>query len=102
MAAPAPAAGASPALLAAPAAFGLPRPEDPVQAIASHIPGLFEGWGPKELIRLANGQVWQVTDGSQAVYRLREPKVMVRRAAFGTFVLDIDGANQVPRVRRVE
>ena len=50
----------------------------------------------------ANGQLWQVTDDSSAIYNLRDPKVTVRRAAMGTFVLDIEGARRLPRVRRLE
>ena len=96
-------ATAPPAAAAAPAAaFGLPPPEEKVQEITSTIPGLFDGWGPRSLIRLANGQVWQVTDDSRGVYALRDPKVRVKRASLGSFVLDIEGANLLPRVRRVE
>jgi len=36
------------------------------------------------------------------VYHLRDPKVTVRRATLGTFVLDIEGARRQPRVRRLE
>ena len=82
--------------------FGLPKPDEKVQEITSTIPGLFDGWGPRSLIRLANGQVWQVTDDSRGVYALRDPKVRVKRASLGSFVLDIEGANLLPRVRRVE
>ena len=73
-----------------------------MQEITSTIPGLFDGWGPRSLIRLANGQVWQGTDDSRGVYALRDPKVRVKRASMGSFVLDIEGANLLPRVRRVE
>ena len=106
-AAPAP-AGRTPAA-AAPAAseaqrFGMPatsRPE-PMQALESHIPGHFEGWYPGTRIRLANGQVWQVTDSSSRFADVDNPKVTVRRGALGSFFLDIDGVNPAPRVRRVE
>ena len=82
--------------------FGLQRADEAVQEIASAIPGLFDGWRPGDRIRLANGQLWQVSDDSSAVYQLRDPKVTVRRAAMGTFVLDIEGARRQPRVRRLE
>ena len=96
---PASAAASAPPVAAT---FGLARPDDKVQEIVSHIPGLLDGWRRGTLIRLANGQVWQVTDDDTAVYNLRDAKVTVRRAVMGTFVLDIEGANRVPRVRRVE
>ena len=95
-------AAAVPVLAATATDFGLPRPDEKVQEITSTIPGLFDGWGPRSLIRLANGQVWQVTDDSRGVYALRDPKVRVKRASLGSFVLDIEGANLLPRVRRVE
>lgn len=72
------------------------------QAVESRIVGLFEGWEPNARIRLENGQVWQVIDGSRGAARLRDPKVKVTRGTFGTFFLEIEGKNQAPRVRRVE
>ena len=33
---------------------------------------------------------------------LKDPKVRVRRGALGTFVLEIEGTNNAPKVRRVE
>ena len=96
-----PAAPASAAQLAA-VGFGLQRADEAVLEIASSIRGLFEGWRAGDRIRLANGQLWQVSDDSSAVYYLRDPRVTVRRAAMGTFVLDIEGARKLPRVRRLE
>lgn len=104
-AATSPAPPAPPALSTSPATastFGLRSPDHADEEIVSRIPGLFEGWGPGERIRLANGQLWQVSDDSRGVYYLREPKVTVRRAAMATFVLDIEGAARMPRVRRLE
>lgn len=100
---PAASAAAAPAA-AAPAAvptFGEER-RDEAQSLQSSIPGFFEGWGPRTRIRLANGQVWEVADDSQGVYALTDARVTVRRALLGGFVLEIAGANKVPRVRRVE
>lgn len=71
-------------------------------AIDSHIEGRFEGWSDKTRIKLANGQVWQVSDGSHAYLNLTNPKVRVRRGLFGAFFLDIEGTGRSPRVRRVE
>ena len=107
--APPVAAAATPSAAAAvPAAtdeavFGLARRADELQEIKSYIPGRFEGWSRNGRIRLANGQVWQVTDDSMAFYNhLQDPKVTVRRAAMGSFMLDIEGTPNTPRVRRVE
>ena len=72
------------------------------QEVSSSIAGIFEGWDRRTRFRLTNGQVWQVIDDSSAAYYLRDPKVVVRRAALGSFMMEIEGARQAPRVRRVE
>jgi len=94
------AAAAAPAPTVVPG-FGQQRRDEP-QTITSQIAGVFEGWGPRSRITLANGQVWQVEDGSEGVYFLQSPKVTVRRALMGGFQLEIEGARRVPRVRRVD
>jgi hypothetical protein len=73
------------------------------QAITSTIPGEFQGWGPGAQIRLANGQVWRVIDGSEAVLpRMRDPKVTIERNLFGTLFLKVEGSNNSAKVRRVQ
>ena len=78
------------------AATGLPP------TMESHIPGHFEGWGPSARIKLANGQVWQVVDGTSAFFNRDNPKVVVRRGMMGGFFLEIENSNRSPRVRRVQ
>ncbi|MDP1899887.1 MAG: hypothetical protein Q8K96_05485 [Rubrivivax sp.] len=95
-----PVAAAAPA--ATPATFGLEQQRAELPEINSRIAGRFEGWGPRSRIRLANGQLWQVSDDSSGVYDLMDPKVTVRRATLGSFILEIEGARRAPRVRRVE
>jgi hypothetical protein len=92
-----------PAVPAPEARFGLEQqvPAAQLDVIESHIPGLFEGWGPNHRIGLANGQVWQIADDSSRYFQRRDPKVAVRRGALGAFYLDIEGDNRSPRVRRV-
>ena len=63
---------------------------------------MFEGWGPTSRIRLTNGQVWQVTDGSSAPLSLQSPRVTVKRALLGGYVMEFEGSNRTARVRRVE
>jgi len=87
--------------------FGLentPQPGAPpvLDAIESSIPGPFEGWRGNARFQLANGQVWQVTDGSSAFENLNNPKVKIRRGALGAFYLEIEGTNRSPRVRRLQ
>ncbi|MCV2359091.1 hypothetical protein LNV08_08890 [Paucibacter sp. TC2R-5] len=106
------AAAAAPALVPAavstaqPAAasFGLEQQARKAEAqeVESEISGLFEGWGPKHVIRLANGQLWQIVDGSSAVLYLKNPKVKVRRGMLGTYVLEFEASNETAKVRRLE
>jgi hypothetical protein len=107
--------GAQPAAVAAasaaaPAAtaeqrFGLEqvkRKEAEPQSIESTIEGDFSGWDPGAQIRLANGQVWRVVDGSSAVLTpMKNPKVKVTRSMLGTLFLEIQGTNNSPKVRRI-
>lgn len=86
------------------AAFGLPetRRPDAVDAVNSTVGPHFSGWGPHTRIRLANGQVWQVTDGTSVELPEGPRKVSVKRGALGSYYLDFEGLNTSPRVRRVE
>jgi hypothetical protein len=88
--------------------FGLenraPKAEqEQVKSLDSHIEGDFDGWGPRGTIRLANGQVWRVSDDSQAVLSLHNPKVRVVRGLLGSgHYLEIEGTNHAPRVARLK
>ncbi len=82
--------------------FGLTEEPSPVDRIESRIEGRFEGWGPRGRLRLANGQIWQVVDDSRGVYWLDSPRVVVRRGALGSYVLEIEGVRTLVRVRRIE
>jgi len=103
-AAPAPAA-APPAPASAAENFGM---EEKIAAsglpptMESYIPGHFEGWGAGSRIKLANGQVWQVVDGTSAFFNRENPKVLVRRGMMGGFFLEIENSNRSPRVKRVQ
>lgn len=88
----------------APAQFGLENRPNPVEleSIESYIPGNFEGWQPNQRLTLANGQVWQISDGSTRRLYRTNPKVTIRRGLLGSFFLDIEGDNNSPRVRRLQ
>lgn len=86
------------------AEFGLEntaRPQE-IDVIVSRIVGEFRGWQPKARITLENGQIWQISDGSQGVVRLQDPVVRIERGALGSFFLRIDGINKAPRVKRIK
>jgi hypothetical protein len=100
--------GAAPKAAAAPATpaqqFGMEAktPVAQLDAIESTIPGMFEGWGPNTIIPLANGQAWQISDGSTGYVHAENAKVKIRRAFMGSFVLEIEGSNRIAKVRRVK
>jgi hypothetical protein len=87
-----------------PEQFGVPQKDREValDAIESTIPGRFEGWGPRDRIKFANGQVWQIADDSKGYIDKDNPKVRVRRGALGAFYLEFEGTNRSPRVTRVQ
>lgn len=82
--------------------FGLPRPASEPEEVRSAVGAGFDGWGPNRHIRLDNGQVWQIIDGSSVVLPPGARKVAVKRGALGSFYLDFEGLKTSPRVRRVE
>jgi lipoprotein-anchoring transpeptidase ErfK/SrfK len=83
--------------------FGLPQTlKGPSPTVESSVGADFDGWSPNDKIRLANGQVWQVVDGSSAAVAPRVRRVTVRGGALGGFLLDLEGLNTTPRVRRIE
>jgi hypothetical protein len=69
--------------------------------IESTIRGRFQGWGPQDIIELANGQRWQISDDSRGVLIATDPKVKIRRGALGAFYLELEGTNRSPKVRRL-
>ena len=72
-------------------------------SIRSTVVGDFDGWGPGSQIRLANGQVWRIIDGSDAVLpRTKDAAVTIERNVFGTLFLKVDGGNSLAKVRRVQ
>lgn len=73
-----------------------------LDAIESTIPGLFQGWGPNTVISLANGQQWQISDGSTGYVNAENVKVKIRRAFMGSFAIEFEGSNRVAKVRRVK
>jgi hypothetical protein len=72
------------------------------ESLESTIPGRFEGWGPNTRFTLANGQVWQVVDGSSAYFPKESPRVTIKRGMLGTFFLSVDGLNRSPKVKRMQ
>lgn len=72
------------------------------EALVSSITGHFEGWEANTRLKLANGQVWQIADGSTAYFPRENPAVTITRGVLGTFFLKVDGLNRQPKVKRVQ
>ena len=87
-------------------AFGAEQVEDPEisvpDEIQSRLVGEFSGWRGNTVFRLENGQVWRQSDSGRLVFRADAPLVTIRRGAFGTYRLSVEGVNSAVRVRRVE
>jgi hypothetical protein len=82
--------------------FGLPAPAAPAEELRSRVVGHFGGWDAQTVLRLENGQHWQIVDGSRTAYSLDSPQVRIARSVFGGYLMVIDGVAQRPRVRRVK
>lgn len=100
-------ATAAAAPVAKPAAadlFGLPVASraDEAQEVRTQVGPNFEGWRPNQRLRLANGQVWQIVDGSSVALPEGPRAVTVKRGALASYYLDFEGLKTSPRVRRVE
>lgn len=76
------------------------KPAAPEVDVVTSIDGMFDGWVSGQSIRLANGQVWKVVDGSEySAAALKNPKVTIQRGVLGAIFLDIEGAHRSPKVR---
>ena len=86
--------------------FGMPRTEkapEPEQ-IESTIVGDFDGWSGNTKFTLANGQVWRINDGSEAVLpRQHNPAIRIKRGLLGAAMyFQVVGHNSTARVRRLQ
>jgi hypothetical protein len=84
--------------------FGLKettRPDDDIDVITSYIPGEFSGWQKDDQITLANGQIWQITDG-RIFHKATNPRVEISRGLFGSFSMKIVGLNRSSKVKRIQ
>lgn len=103
-AATAAAANVPPAATAGELGFGLEHraPAGRADEMVSRIVGPFRGWERRTRFRLANGQLWEIADGSRAAYWSSDPAVRITRGSLGSFHMQIEGVSTTPKVRRVE
>ena len=70
--------------------------------IVSTIDGAFDGWSKGTVLKLANGQWWEITDDrSFAIPETQNPGVTISPAMLGTWLLKVDGDNRSARATRV-
>jgi hypothetical protein len=73
------------------------------ESIRSTVVGRFDGWAPGAIITLANGQVWKVTDDTDAVLPIMQnPPVQITRGLLGAYFLQVEGHTNSARVARVK
>ena len=86
--------------------FGAERIEDHdsgiPEEIQSRIVGEFTGWRRDTLFRLENGQVWRQVGPGRLVFKATAPLVTIRRGAFGSYRIGVEGVNTTVSVRRVQ
>jgi hypothetical protein len=70
--------------------------------IESRLIGEFTGWRGNTTFRLENSQVWRQAEEGRLVFRSTAPLITIRRGAFGTYRLGVEGINRSVRVRRLE
>lgn len=71
--------------------------------ISSNIIGDFKGFGGGTVLKLENGQVWQVVGGELAgIKAMSNPKVSIRPGLMGGWRLQVEGYNAVAKVKRIQ
>lgn len=84
--------------------FGLERkvvassPEN----ISSAITGKIKHWKPGVSLKLDNGQIWEIKSGRKIYYPITNPKVTIKKASLGSFLMNIEGLNSSFKVKRIK
>ena len=70
--------------------------------IVSRVDGSFSGWNRNKVLKLENGQWWQVTESqSFAVPEMQSPTVTIKPAMLGSWLITVEGYNRSARVTRI-
>ncbi|GAB3744727.1 hypothetical protein [Lysobacter olei] len=75
------------------------REQEPVR---SAITGEFRGWSTGTVFTLANGDRWQVTEGSYSVRPVANPSVTLRPGLISGWYMEVDGHPVKAKVRQVK
>jgi hypothetical protein len=81
--------------------FGRETPAEGEEAIESRILGRFTGWEGNTVFILENGQVWKQRDTSNVYQPVTDPKVTIRKSAFG-YRMSVEGIGPSVGVTRVK
>ena len=76
--------------------------EDETNQITSRILGEFKGWSGYTKFQLENGQIWQQSSEGLLIVRMNNPTVIIKKSFFGTYNLNVEGANSTIKVRRIQ
>ena len=76
--------------------------EDEINQITSRILGEFKGWSGYTKFQLENGQIWQQSSEGLLIVRMNNPTVSIKKSFFGTYNLNVEGANSTIKVRRIQ
>lgn len=77
------------------------RPSDELQEITGKVKTVTSNNQRKLIITLENGQAWRQTDSDSLMVKAGH-NVIIEKAAFGSFLLNVEGSNRKIRVKRVE
>lgn len=73
------------------------------EEVNSSIVGYFEGWRKGSVFKLENGQHWRVTDARRFEAPSEDsPKVRIKSAAMGSWLLYVGKYNRSARVQRIK
>jgi len=72
------------------------------ERIESRFIGDFTGWRGATEFSLENGQVWKQNESGRLSHRATGPMITIRRGAFDTYRLSVEGINRSVRVRRIK
>ncbi|HSX63259.1 MAG TPA: hypothetical protein VLF15_00885, partial [Pseudoxanthomonas sp.] len=73
------------------------------EPVTSTIAGEFRGWSNGTLLRLANGQRWQVTEGNFYLGKpLTDPRITIIPGKISGWYLHVDGQNPRAKVKRID
>jgi len=70
--------------------------------IESEIDGEFTGWNGHTVFHLSNGQVWKQSQPGRLFHKATNPKVIIKKKAFGSYRLKVEGANARVYVKRIK